>query len=474
MGYFIDAPVQGLYYTTSSGVSGYTGSDGSFSYNVGDSVTFKIGQVIIGSANATISNIIINPASLYGVSLSQLQNCINSISSCNINDYPAILTSQLIQTYGSCTNASSTICSVTSSPNLPSMNISTINSYSSYSSFTSQYNLISASVATNNLIKNASGFTLNIYSGTDYQNEPVVMVYINNQPVKLLLDTGASGLVVNQSAIGNAIPRSAYTNQTFFSSYGDGSTISGTMASATVCINPSLAQSCITMPIGVITSGNAYPTNGEIQGDFGMDNALNTQGTSNAYSYNYYLLQQNQYLNAFEIQWYSLSNGYWQGSSTNPIGQIVFDNANNSAPSYIFSYNGSFPETSMSFKSYTDMGLFDTGSNYDFISTSVLQAEIPNYSTSKDENNCNSPAWVNGGYIISYSINSFNSSITTEPQSQSMCNYISAGSLFEGLVMDNGQSAVGAEDIGLPDMLEHTFYWYLDANRGFVYQLGIK
>lgn len=40
---FVDSPVQGLYYVTSSGVTGVTDAAGTFEFNEGDTVTFKIG-----------------------------------------------------------------------------------------------------------------------------------------------------------------------------------------------------------------------------------------------------------------------------------------------------------------------------------------------------------------------------------------------------------------------------------------------
>ena len=77
----------------------------------------------------------------------------------------------------------------------------------------------------------ATPISMNIYACTDYPNEPIVVVYINGQPVKMLLDTGASGVLVNQGAV--PIPQSAYTSQTFSVTYGDGTTASGTVAMAT-------------------------------------------------------------------------------------------------------------------------------------------------------------------------------------------------------------------------------------------------
>nr|WP_246262014.1 choice-of-anchor K domain-containing protein [Thiomicrorhabdus cannonii] len=48
----VDGIVEGLAYTTSSGLSGMTDDAGSFSYREGDSVTFMVGDVVIGTATA--------------------------------------------------------------------------------------------------------------------------------------------------------------------------------------------------------------------------------------------------------------------------------------------------------------------------------------------------------------------------------------------------------------------------------------
>ncbi|WP_460751134.1 retention module-containing protein, partial [Marinomonas epiphytica] len=53
--YFVDGLVNGLSYTTTSGLSGITGSDGddgSFNYRDGDTVTFSVGGVVVGSVTS--------------------------------------------------------------------------------------------------------------------------------------------------------------------------------------------------------------------------------------------------------------------------------------------------------------------------------------------------------------------------------------------------------------------------------------
>jgi hypothetical protein len=55
LGTFIDDPVSGIYYSTSSGLSGYTDAFGQFQFNPGDTVTFSALGVSLGSFSPTIS-----------------------------------------------------------------------------------------------------------------------------------------------------------------------------------------------------------------------------------------------------------------------------------------------------------------------------------------------------------------------------------------------------------------------------------
>lgn len=48
-GLFVDAPVQGLRYTTTT-QSGFTGADGGFRYVVGETVEFFVGDIRLGGA----------------------------------------------------------------------------------------------------------------------------------------------------------------------------------------------------------------------------------------------------------------------------------------------------------------------------------------------------------------------------------------------------------------------------------------
>jgi len=61
---FIDAPVQGLDYETSSGLSGVTDANGNFNYNLGDTVTFKIGDIVVGTVQIPVMEKYVTPTDL--------------------------------------------------------------------------------------------------------------------------------------------------------------------------------------------------------------------------------------------------------------------------------------------------------------------------------------------------------------------------------------------------------------------------
>ena len=52
-GVFLDSTVAGVGYSTSGGLGGFTDSEGTFYYKEGDTVTFEIGDISLGSVVAT-------------------------------------------------------------------------------------------------------------------------------------------------------------------------------------------------------------------------------------------------------------------------------------------------------------------------------------------------------------------------------------------------------------------------------------
>jgi hypothetical protein len=305
--------------------------------------------------------------------------------------------------------------------------------------------------------------------------------------------------MVNSSAVN--IPSSDYTSYTL--SWGP----PGVMASATVCLNPSIPNSCVKMPITVVAPGYYFPTTGEVQGDFGLasgpvrmepgstDIGYNSSGSYLVeYSYPTYL--ERQYgINSYTISFYPLSNGYYSNvSSTTPIGWIsfgVYNGNSNTLIPYTMNSLGVlgttviFPSSTSGTPSLTDYAVFISGDYYNFFSTSVFQTEIPNFSQSADENACANKygsGIVNGGFVISYSLQTYSGSFktesfTTEPSS-SFCQAGVPFTLMEGVTVDDGDYPPGSGEIfGLPAMLGHTFTWVLyrsGSNQGFVKGISIN
>jgi hypothetical protein len=341
-----------------------------------------------------------------------------------------------------------------------------------------------------------------LYAGTDHFNEPIITVYIDGQPVQLLADTGHSGLVVNSSAVN--IPSSdIYSSSTFVDSFHNYNyLLSGTMGIATVCLNPSITNSCVLMKIGVLASSEGlFSTSSEAQGVFGLASgfdSLDSSGNITGYSYPTYL--ERQYgINSYTISFNPLSNGYYSDVTGNtPIGQIsfgVYNGNSNTLIPYDF-YNGSgrpktiavFPSSTSSATSFAGYAVFNSGTRYNVLSKSVFQIEIPNFNQGLDEGPCTTlPSnIVNGGYSINYSLQNNNSvtfysgSFTTEPSS-SFCQAGNSFNLMEGITLDYdlftpylGQPE---EVFGLPAMLGHTFTWVIatsGTNQGFVQGISIN
>lgn len=71
IGVLSDAAVQGVAFSTSSGVTGTTNALGQYSYNSGDTVSFKLGTLTLGTAPAAA---LVTPIELAGGSANKLQN----------------------------------------------------------------------------------------------------------------------------------------------------------------------------------------------------------------------------------------------------------------------------------------------------------------------------------------------------------------------------------------------------------------
>ncbi|MEA1990066.1 MAG: tandem-95 repeat protein, partial [Pseudomonadota bacterium] len=93
-GQIIDGFVGGLAYETSSGITGFTSSNGSFNYQVGDTITFSIGNVILASIAADALTDAMNDGKLF------LQE-IAGVEQTNLNDEYVENMAVLLQTLDS-------------------------------------------------------------------------------------------------------------------------------------------------------------------------------------------------------------------------------------------------------------------------------------------------------------------------------------------------------------------------------------
>lgn len=84
-GILTDAAIQGVSYTTSSGVTGMTASNGSYNYNPGDTVTFKLGAVTLGAVTA---NGIISPIDLAAGDAVKFKNLLVLVQSLDADANP--------------------------------------------------------------------------------------------------------------------------------------------------------------------------------------------------------------------------------------------------------------------------------------------------------------------------------------------------------------------------------------------------
>lgn len=85
-GILTDDPVEGVAYLTSTGVSGVTGAGGTYNFNVGDTVEFKLGNLVLGNVTATG---IVTPIELAAGNSNRLTNLLVLLQSLDVDGNPA-------------------------------------------------------------------------------------------------------------------------------------------------------------------------------------------------------------------------------------------------------------------------------------------------------------------------------------------------------------------------------------------------
>lgn len=347
---------------------------------------------------------------------------------------------------------------------------------------------------------------LDDYADENAPNVPYIYVYVNGSstPIPLLLDTGATGILINKSALTAVGVDIASTSNTFSVTFGDGSTASGYVNDADVYTASSgEGLEAQNIPIAIATSDNAFPATGFLQGDFGM-------GLSPYYSFGQSggtvytpsfpsAVSDSNYSNGFILNFQNMAfiNGYdiLSNPKNNPVGTITFGlntESDNSVPTSSefypdISQSGnqySFPLIPSKFgnstsdsNSYGFYSIFDTGSNFIFLGTDALDDAVGSGASTNgviSSGACQN--LVYGGLTVVFSLLNNSSSyipnnFITEPDNSpdnSFCDYSEVINAMNSannnaLAFQNavsyGGSQQGQEDLGLPFIYDNIIYW---------------
>jgi hypothetical protein len=345
---------------------------------------------------------------------------------------------------------------------------------------------------------NTMNVYLDEYSDESAPNIPYITIYINNQPINLLIDTGATGIMINQSALtasGITLPMS---NFNFSGQFGDGGAYSGYISYANIATGGGLTAQNI--PIAVATTDTDFPSTGFIQGDFGMGLSPYDSFGDNSSGYN--IVYTPSIVNAFPSNYnggfilnfnnISFTNGYNNAiNSSTPAGVLTYGlntTVDNTVPSgsnfypgvstqilgysppvpYIQSQLGGQSSDSTGYQFYS---FFDTGSNFIFLGTDALDDAVNNTASTNDVYSCAGLNLIYGGLTVYFSLQNnlgvYNANnFTTEPVGSynNFCDYnVFDSTASDSIGIDNavvyGGSQQGQEDIGLPFMFNQPVYW---------------
>ena len=363
--------------------------------------------------------------------------------------------------------------------------------------------------------ENGQSSTNNVY------NRPYVNVYINGSstPIHLLLDTGVTGILINQSVLTSAGINIIPTTFTFSGQFGDLATFSGYVAYANISTGGGLTAQ--NMPIAVATTDADFPSTGFLQGDFGMGlspyysfgGAVNTPGELFTPSFAT-AISNSSYNNGFILDFNNLlfTNGYdiIANPQTTPVGTIIYGlntTTNNTIPSgSIFYANNplnttqSSPLISAEFGDYTEDSqgqmfyiTFDTGTPFIHLGSDALNYGIASGATINDvDSNTNSACYdfVFGGLNLYYGLYTATewtyNSFMTEPVGvyDNFCDYsaLTSSSTSSAVALDNAviydytnitEGSPGQEIFGLPFMFNQPMYWQAQTSNS-TWGVGIE
>ncbi|MHB1664956.1 MAG: aspartyl protease family protein [bacterium] len=464
-----------------------------------DLITVNNSANLVSDYNAVLSNPTVNNNEISYIADS-LAYCLNSINSCYMTT--AFSNSALSYSQGSGYFTLLAVQNYNSSNAQTAADIQTA-AYGSYYGFYRD-NGSQAPFQITNFTAASAANTINVYldeySDESAPNIPYITIYINNQPINLLFDTGATGIMINQSALtasGITLPMS---NFNFSGQFGDGGAYSGYISYANITAG-SGGLTAQNIPIAVATTDTDFPSAGFIQGDFGMGlSPYDSFGTNHSSGYTIIYTPSiitalpSNYSAGFILNFNNISftNGYNNAiNSSTPAGILTYGlntTVNNTVPSgsnfypaastQILGYSPSVPyiqsklgASSSDSTGYQFYSFFDTGSNFIYLGTDALDDAVNNTASTNDVYSCAGLNLVYGGLLVSFSLQNnlgvYNTNnFTTEPVGSynNFCDYNVFNSAAGGSIGINnavvyGGSQQGQEDIGLPFMFNQPVYW---------------
>lgn len=355
--------------------------------------------------------------------------------------------------------------------------------------------------------------TMNIYlepssSSPAVPNIPYVTVYIdgNPSPIHLLLDTGATGIMINSSALFAAGISLTPTANMFSGYFGDGGTFSGTVQYASI-VSTALSGGLTAqdMPVAVADLDTDFPSGGFLQGDFGMGMS---KYASFGMDYGYTTLftpsfaaalSDANYDNGFIIDFgmaaFTSGIDVVSNAAATPVGTVTFglntetDNMLQSGSSFYANaarQMGAYPMIASKFGGntrnpygYTYYSYFDTGSNNIYLGPNALADSISGWNPFSDviaSGSCSNMLY--GGLTVVFFMEDdgggwINNSFITQPNdpvNDSFCdyapynNFMSLSSSSAALALENnisysGTTQSGQEVFGLPFIYNRAVYW---------------
>lgn len=353
---------------------------------------------------------------------------------------------------------------------------------------------------------------LDKFSDMGTVNIPYVYVYINGNttPIPLLLDTGATGIMINEWALPQGVTVTK-SGKNFSGSFADNGTYSGYVGYANISTSPGGGLTADNIPVAIATTDTDFPSGSLLQGDFGMGISPyysfgNINGSPTLYTPSFVSgLSDSNYNNGFILNFNTVgfnSDGYSIINSPNdvPAGTITFGlntvSDNEILPGSIFYPNASgqtepFPMIASEFGGYAAdsegygfYSFFDTGSNYIYLGTGAEDYSISGFSQAGDVISSGPPQCINilyGGLYVDFDLYDsggapVSGAFTTAPNNpqNSFCDYqdylnAAKSSGSSAVATDNaafysgGYPQGGQEDLGLPYIFDKPIYWQVQS-----------